>query len=121
MPQLRLPFSRQTTIDGINFQQPPFDVVVNGRPNILVLYATGVRRVPAANPNDGNGVAESVTVTIDGRAANVLYAGAQGSFAGLDQINVEFPTALAGQGARRVEVVVTVGGVTANRVTIQLK
>ncbi|MEK7829485.1 MAG: M36 family metallopeptidase [Acidobacteriota bacterium] len=111
----------QTTIDGINFQQPPFDVVVNGRPNILVLYATGVRRVPAANPNDGNGVAESVTVTIDGRAANVLYAGAQGSFAGLDQINVEFPTALAGQGARRVEVVVTVGGVTANRVTIQLK
>ncbi|MFN0111443.1 MAG: hypothetical protein ACKVZH_21475, partial [Blastocatellia bacterium] len=111
----------QTTIDGINFQQPPFDVVVNGRANILVLYATGVRGVPAANPTDANGVAESVTVTIDGKAANVLYAGPQGSFAGLDQLNVEFPTSLAGQGARRVEVVVTVGGVTANRVTIQLK
>ncbi len=111
----------QATADGITFQQPPFDVVVNGNPNILVLYATGVRGVPAANPSDGNGVAESVTVTIDGRAANVLYAGAQGSFAGLDQINVELPAALAGQGARRVEVVVTVGGVTANRVTIQLK
>ncbi|MGH9802657.1 MAG: putative Ig domain-containing protein, partial [Blastocatellia bacterium] len=111
----------QATIDGVNFQQPPFDVVVNGRSNILVLYATGVRHVPATNPNDGNGVAESVTVTIDGKPANVLYAGPQGSFAGLDQINVEFPTTLAGQGARRVEVVVTVGGVVANKVTIQIK
>ncbi len=111
----------QATVDGVNFQQPPFDVVVNGRPNILVLYGTGVRRVPAANPNDGNGVAESVTVTIDGKPATVLYAGAQGSFTGLDQLNIEFPTALAGQGTRRVEVVVTVGGVTANRVTVQIK
>lgn len=111
----------QATVDGINFQLAPFDVVANGRANILVLYATGLRNAPAANPNDGNGVAESVTVTIDGRPANVLYAGAQGSFAGLDQINVEFPAALAGQGTRAVEVAVTVGGVAANRVTVQIK
>ncbi|MEP7341798.1 MAG: M36 family metallopeptidase, partial [Acidobacteriota bacterium] len=111
----------QAMIDGVNYQQQPFDVTVNGKPNILVLYGTGIRRTPAANPNDGNGVAEAVMVTIDGITANVLYAGAQGSFAGLDQINVEFPASLAGQGQRRVEVVVTAGGVVANRVTIQIK
>lgn len=111
----------QATADGINFQQPPFDVVVNGHPNILVLYGTGIRHVPAANPNDGNGVAESVTVTIDGKPANVQYAGSQGGFTGLDQLNVEFPPSLAGQGARGVEAVVTVGGIAANRVIIQIK
>jgi uncharacterized protein (TIGR03437 family) len=109
------------TIDGVNYQRPPFDVLVNGRPNILVLYATGIRRAPASDPADDNGVAESVTVTIDGRLARVLYAGAQGGFAGLDQINAEMPAALAGGGQRRVEVAVTVNGVAANRVTIQLK
>jgi uncharacterized protein (TIGR03437 family) len=111
----------QTTIDGINFLQPPFDVLVNGRPNILVMYGTGFRRAPAANPNDGNGVAESVTATIDGRTANVQYAGAQGGFAGLDQLNIEMPASLAGTGPRRIEVVINVNGVAANRVTIQIK
>jgi len=109
------------TIDGVNYQSQPFDVLVGGRPNIVVFFATGVRRAPAANPNDENGVAESVTVTIDGRPARVLYAGAQGDFTGLDQLNVEMPTALAGGGLRRVDVVVTVNGVAANRVTIQIR
>ncbi len=109
------------TIDGVNYQSPPFDVLVGGRPNIVVFFATGVRRAPAANPNDENGVAESVTVTIDGRAARVLYAGAQGDFAGLDQLNVEMPAALAGGGPRRVDVVVTVNGVPTNHVTIQVR
>jgi uncharacterized protein (TIGR03437 family) len=109
------------TIDGVNYQSQPFEVVVNGKPNVLVLYGTGLRHTPAANPNDADGVAESVSVTIDGHAARVLYAGAQGTFAGLDQMNVEFPAGLAGQGQRRVEVVVTAGGAAANRVTILIK
>ena len=113
--------SALATADGVTFQMPPFDVVVNGRPNILVLFATGLRRASATNPNDENGVAESVTVTIDGRTARTLYAGAQGSFNGLDQINAEMPASLAGGGLRRVEVVVTVNGVAANRVTIQIR
>ncbi|MGH9845233.1 MAG: IPT/TIG domain-containing protein, partial [Blastocatellia bacterium] len=92
------------TADGVTFQQPPFDVTVAGKPNILLLFATGVRRAAAANPNDENGVAEAITITIGGQPARVLYAGAQGSFAGLDQINVEIPQSLAGQGQRRVEV-----------------
>ncbi|MGH9850401.1 MAG: M36 family metallopeptidase [Blastocatellia bacterium] len=113
--------SALATADGVTFQMPPFDVVVNGRPNILVLFATGLRRAQAANPNDEDGVAESVAVTIDGRTARTLYAGAQGTFNGLDQINVEMPASLAGGGLRRVEVVVTVNGVAANRVTIQIR
>ncbi|MEP7339673.1 MAG: M36 family metallopeptidase [Acidobacteriota bacterium] len=109
------------TVDGVNYQTPPFDVVVGGRSNILVLSGTGFRRAQAANPNDDNGVAESVTATIGGRPARVLFAGAQGDFTGLDQINVELPPSLAGGGPRSVEVVLSVNGVTANRVTIQIK
>jgi uncharacterized protein (TIGR03437 family) len=109
------------TADGVTFQLPPFDVVVNGKPNILVLFGTGFRRAEAANPNDEDGVAESVTVTIDGKPAKVLYAGAQGAFNGLDQINVEMPVSLAGGGARRVDVAVSVNNTPANRVTIQIK
>jgi len=96
-------------------------VVVDGKPNILVLFGAAIRRAPATNPNDDNGVAESVNVTIDGRAAKVLYAGAQGSFSGLDQLNVEIPSALANTGPRRVEVVVMVNNTVANRVTILIK
>ncbi|HKC86985.1 MAG TPA: M36 family metallopeptidase [Blastocatellia bacterium] len=109
------------TIDGVNFQTQPFDVIVNGKPNILVLFGTGIRRAPAANPNDGNGVAESVNITIGGRNAIVLYAGAQSPFGGLDQINVEMPPELANTGPRSVDVIVTVSGVPANRVTIRIR
>ncbi|MCG3159684.1 MAG: hypothetical protein JMDDDDMK_00699 [Acidobacteria bacterium] len=109
------------TIDGVSFQRQPFDVLVNGKPNVLVLFGAGIRHAPATDPNDDNGVAESVSVTIDGKAAQTLYAGAQGSFAGLDQINVEMPLALAGAGPRRVEVVVKVNNAAANLVTIQIK
>src|SRR5262249_62198851 len=109
------------TIDGVNFQTQPFDVIVNGKPNILVLFGTGIRRAPAANPNDGNGVAESVNITIGGRNAIVLYAGAQSPLGGLDQINVEMPPDLAKTGPRSVDVIVTVSGVPADRVAIRVR
>jgi uncharacterized protein (TIGR03437 family) len=109
------------TVDGVNYQTPPFDAPANGASNILVLYGTGIRGALTTNPNDDNGVAESVSVTIDGQPAQALYAGAQGDFSGLDQINVALPARLAGQGLRRVEVAVTVNGVAANRVTIQIR
>ena len=112
------------TPDGITYQQAPFDVVMNGRPNILVLYGTGIRNAKAANPSDGDGVAEAVTATIGGQPARVLYAGAQGQFIGLDQMNLELPQTLgsnASQSPRRVEIVVTVNGIEANRVTVQIR
>lgn len=111
----------QATPDGITYQNSPFDVTVGGKPNVLVMYGTGIRHAIAADPNDGNGVAEACNVTIGGLPATVLYAGAQGVFFGLDQMNVILPEGLAGSGPRRVEIVVSVNGVEANRVTIALK
>lgn len=88
------------------------------RPNYLVLYATGIRTTPAANPNDGDGVAEAVKVTIQGVQCRVTYAGAQGGFDGLDQVNVAIPPALAGFGT--VVVQLTAGGKAANPVNIKI-
>ena len=116
----------QTTNDGINYlstsnpdgSERDVDAGTRARPNYLVLYATGLRRAPAANPTDGNGVAEVVTATIQGVPATVIYAGTQPSFAGLDQINLIIPPALAGFGSVRVQI--TVAGQAANPVTLKL-
>ena len=108
------------TADSINYLPAPFDVTVNGKPNFLILFGTGFRHATAANTNDENGVAESLRVTIDGQEARVLYAGAQGFYAGLDQINIELPATVQ-SGARKVEVVLMLNGIEANRVTIPLK
>jgi uncharacterized protein (TIGR03437 family) len=109
------------TTDGVTFQIAPFDVIVNARPNFLLLFGTGLRRAATEHPNDANGVAESVRVTIEGQAASVIFAGAQGGFAGLDQLNIELPASLAGRGERNVEVFMTVNGIEANRVTVRVK
>jgi uncharacterized protein (TIGR03437 family) len=70
----------------------------------LVLYATGL-----------NGTS-SVTATIGGIAAPVAYAGPQGTYSGLDQINLSIPASLAGKGS--VNVVVTAGGKPSNPVAV---
>src|SRR5262249_62225166 len=89
------------TIDGVNFQTQPFDVIVNGKPNILVLFGTGIRRAPAANPNDGNGVAESVNITIGGRNPGGFYWGAQNPFGRLGQVNLGMTPAMGKHGRPR--------------------
>ena len=109
------------TPDGVTYQVAPFDVLVNNRPNNLVLYGTGLRRAVATKQNNQIGLADLVTITIDGQPARVIYAGAQGQFSGLDQINLELPPKLAGSGERRVEIVLSVNGVKANRVTVQIR
>lgn len=111
----------QATTDGISYRLQPFDVTVNGSPNVLVLYGTGIRNAQASNPFDSNGVAESVQATIGGVPATVLYAGAQGSFSGLDQINLIIPPALAGGPERSVEIRLSVNGIDANAVTIVIR
>jgi uncharacterized protein (TIGR03437 family) len=64
----------------------------------LVMYGTGLRNAGSSN----------VSVTIGGVAAQVLFAGAQGAFVGLDQINVLVPPSLAGAGD--APIVVTASG-----------
>jgi len=77
---------------------------------VLVLYATGVRH---------NSGLSNVRVFFNGQAKIPFYAGAQNQFEGLDQINVNLPPVLSGQGP--VDVYVTVDGQPSNDVTVVFK
>jgi phospholipase C len=68
----------------------------------LILYATGIRGAVQAN----------VSVRIGNIDAPVTYAGPQGTYAGLDQVNVTLPAALKGRGQQIVTV--TVNGQATN-------
>lgn len=74
---------------------------------ILELFGTGIR---------GRSALGAVTCLTGGIAAPVVYAGAQGGFSGLDQVNVMLPATLAGQPL--INIVLTVDGQTTNAVTI---
>ncbi len=74
---------------------------------VLLLFGTGFR-----------GRSGAVRATIGGENAEVLFAGPQGDFVGLDQINVRLPRSLSGRGG--VTVTLTVDGKTANSVTIRI-
>ena len=114
-----------STFDGVNYE-PVFnndgtpraiDPGTAARPNYIILYTTGLRRTPAANPNDANGVAESVEVWIGGVPAQVPFAGGL-ALEGLDQINAIIPQQLAGAGD--VPLQVFVNGQVSNTVTVRI-
>lgn len=115
-----------TTTDGVNYQsianpdgsERAVDPGTTARPTYLVLYATGVRRATAANPNDANGVAESVTALVQGIPATVTYAGPAPNFAGADQLNIIIPPELAGLGQLNVRLIVN--GRSSNTVTFTI-
>jgi uncharacterized protein (TIGR03437 family) len=75
----------------------------------LALFGTGIR----------NAAAGLATVKVNGIDAPVSYAGPQLQFAGLDQVNVRLPHALAGSGDAAV--VLTVAGTAANTVHVTFK
>jgi uncharacterized protein (TIGR03437 family) len=77
---------------------------------LLVLYGTGIR---------GNSGLANVVAEIGGAPAQVVYAGAQPTYDGFDQVNLFIPHSLAGAG--EVPLVLTVDGVNANVVTINIK
>lgn len=111
------------TTDGANYQptsnpdgsEREVNAGTPNRPTYLVLFATGVRNAAAANPNDGNGVAEAVVATIQGVPATVAYAG-RSSITGLDQLNIIIPPQLSGQGSVRVRL--NIAGRVSNSPTI---
>lgn len=83
-----------------------------GGPNdeaFLILFGTGIR-----GREDG-----SVRAVIGGVPAEVTYAGAQGSFDGLDQVNLRIPRALAGRGS--VDVTLWAGEQVANTVRVHIE
>jgi uncharacterized protein (TIGR03437 family) len=77
--------------------------------NILLLYGTGLDKAQAAN----------VQVMLGNTAGTVLYAGPQGTWPGLDQINVLIPKSI--EGAGNVSVVLSVAGMTANTVNCTIQ
>jgi uncharacterized protein (TIGR03437 family) len=87
----------------------PIDTGVD-TPVYLSLYGTGIRKLSSM---------AAVTCTINGISVPVLYAGPQGQFAGLDQVNVPLTLNLRGSGESNV--VLTVDGHTANAVTINVQ
>jgi uncharacterized protein (TIGR03437 family) len=88
----------------------PIDLNPSGDQVYLILYATGVRNRTAVS---------AVNVKIGGVDAPVNFAQAQGSLAGLDQINALIPRSLIGRG--EVDVVLTVDGKTANTVRVNIR
>lgn len=73
----------------------------------LNLYGTGIQ---------GRSEIANVKATVDGIDTPVLYAGSQGTFPGVDQVNVLLPSSLAGK--KEVSVILTVDNQVANPVKI---
>ena len=73
----------------------------------LVLYGTGFNN------------AKQVTAMIGGVSVPVAFAGPQGTYPGLDQINLSLPQSLIGRG--KVEIIVTAVGKPSNPVNIVLR
>ncbi len=88
---------------GINGQISPATLALGTDQVYLILYGSGVGAAP-------------VSATIGGINATVQYSGAQGTYPGLDQVNLLIPASLAGKG--RVDIVLNVGGKGSNPVYI---
>ena len=92
------------------FVAVPIDLGPAGDQVYLILYATGLRF--------RSGLAV-VSAKIGGVEVPVSYAGAQGYYVGLDQVNLLIPRSLAGKGEVNVEL--TVEGKKANPVTVTMR
>src|SRR5262249_10257315 len=89
------------------FQPAPIDVGTDGQPAFLILFATGMRSAPAG----------STKAVIGGIEVSVTPVPAPG-FTGLEQINLQIPTSLKGQGI--VEVTLVASGISSNPVLVNL-
>jgi uncharacterized protein (TIGR03437 family) len=92
------------------FVPRPIDLGPETDQIFLLLFGTGIR---------GRSSLDKVVVKIGGVDAPVLYAGQQGDFVGLDQVNLRLPRSLAGLGDAGITL--TVEGKPANLVSIRIK
>jgi uncharacterized protein (TIGR03437 family) len=76
----------------------------------LVLYGTGIRHRQDLT---------KVELRIGNEIVPAEYAGAQGSYAGLDQINARIPRSLIGRGDVNIELIVD--GKAANTVKVMIR
>jgi uncharacterized protein (TIGR03437 family) len=75
----------------------------------LFLFGTGIQEAGASG----------VKVAVGGENASVSFAGPQGQFVGVDQVNVLLPAALKGKG--NVPIKLTANGIAANPVNITIQ
>jgi uncharacterized protein (TIGR03437 family) len=92
--------------DGAQFNPVPIDFGAPADRLYLALYGTGIH-------------GSMITAAIAGAAAPIEYAGPQGQYPGLDQINIELSRTLAGAGT--VNVSLSADGMAANAVSIAFK
>jgi uncharacterized protein (TIGR03437 family) len=92
------------------FEPVAIDLGPEGDQVFLILYGTGIRKLSSLS---------AVTVTVGGLSSQVTYAGGQGQYVGLDQVNLLLPRGLAGRG--EVDVVLSVHDQTANTVKVTVK
>ena len=89
----------------------PLDLGSEGDQVFLVLFGTGIR---------GRSSLSALSATVGGEDVPMLFAGPQGGFVGLDQVNLgPLPRSLTGRG--EVEIVLTVDGKEANTVTVSFR
>jgi uncharacterized protein (TIGR03437 family) len=100
------PDGTQTPIDI----SQPIDLGNPGDQVVLTLYATGLRHFSSM---------ANVKVQIGDTNAALQYAGPQGSFVGLDQVNVVIPPTLGGKGLTDIDLIVD--GVQALPATLTIK
>jgi uncharacterized protein (TIGR03437 family) len=82
----------------------------DGEEVFLALFGTGIR---------GRSSLVNATAQVGASVVEVLYAGVQPDFAGLDQINLRLPKSLMGSG--EVNIIVSVDGLEANPVKVNIK
>jgi uncharacterized protein (TIGR03437 family) len=75
----------------------------------LIIYGTGIRNAPLSQ----------IAVSVGGQTVTPAFAGIQGTFAGLDQVNLGIPHSLAGTGD--VAISLTAGGITSNPVHVTVQ
>ncbi len=92
------------------FVAAPIDLGPETDQVFLLLFGTGIRFRSALG---------AVTAKIGGVDCQAPFAGAQGDFVGLDQVNVRLSRALIGRG--EVDVALTVDGQTANTLKVHIK
>lgn len=98
------------TVENGQLLPIPVDLGPEGDQVYLLLFGTGIRNGQPLG---------FVKASIGGIDAPVIFAGAQGQFPGVDQVNIQIPRSLAGRGL--VDVVLRVRSMEANVVRVAVR
>ncbi len=88
----------------------PIDVSNPNEQVFLAIFGTGIR---------GRSSLANVSAIVGNTNVEVLYAGEQGFYAGVDQVNIRLPRSLSGSG--EIAIAIGVDGLAANPIKINIK